>query len=553
MDFRNYFDEAATPDSRGHTDFHRFSLWDITTMLKERDDPLSASATSVKRARDGTVLSASDFTKCRQTLNDHGPQAYAIQWANTVGRADNLDCGALEVFSYEIPYSTYITCERTSRIYEATTIDSFVRRYVNARDCDRHVYEIVNATMRRPSDDDQTCFVLGGCHLYVDIEFERLANPLIDGRKVVARVIDALLAQLHALYPDVDFESEADWFVLDSTSARKFSQHIVVRVRDGNWAFRSYLGMIDVMGPVRRQLIDEDIEAGLTRDDTSFVYEIGRDEEHRVSCIDMSVYSLRRAFRLVYSSKYGDPERRLLDAPPTLKHDHLRTRTSVALRAMRNGATYDATTRMPVDETFLRLSMINNVNTNAHLVGPVASNQSSTATSLHSSRSRRAETPVAPAVDTISTLDDDESSSRALSPSPVATVSHPVETPNVTVSNDSAPVPESLRAVLNAEPLFVRAGIDRVVYKPMAMTLHVQCRSTHCERAQRAHKSNRIYYRVYLRSAQIHGYCHSDKCRHLPRVEHEFSPEARALLDTYLHSHDAIGMRRVNTSVADDF
>ncbi|XP_004696520.2 DNA-directed primase/polymerase protein [Echinops telfairi] len=72
------------------------------------------------------------------------------------------------------------------------------------------------------------------CKLYFDLEFNKLANPGADGKKMVALLIEHVCKALQELY-SVNCSAE-DVFNLDSSTDEKFSRHLIFQLR--NVAFK---------------------------------------------------------------------------------------------------------------------------------------------------------------------------------------------------------------------------------------------------------------------------------------------------------------------------
>lgn len=68
------------------------------------------------------------------------------------------------------------------------------------------------------------------CKLYFDLEFNKLANPEADGKKMVALLIEHVCKALQELYR-VNCSPE-DVFNLDSSTDEKFSRHLIFQLRD---------------------------------------------------------------------------------------------------------------------------------------------------------------------------------------------------------------------------------------------------------------------------------------------------------------------------------
>jgi len=275
---------------------------------------------------------------------------------------------------------------------------------------------------------------------------------------------------------------------------------------------------------VQQRLIDEDLVRGLDLADTTYLYEIGRDDATRISCIDGSLFTKHRGFRVLYSSKYDDPERRLLDAPPTLRHDHLRRRLSPLVQAVDAGAVDDISARLPVNEAFLRASLVNNVARDAQLVGD------STPLTAASRRRSAAPTPRPP-----------RASGGCSAPRCLAAAGSSASPPPPP-SAPSPDVPAKLRQAIDADPILAESGIESIVYTPMSMEMRIQSRSTYCRRAKRSHGTNRSFFHVYLRTATFRCGCYSSACSALPRPQLTLGDRSRQLLAEFLATDPAMAV-----------
>ncbi|KAB0352580.1 hypothetical protein FD754_017437 [Muntiacus muntjak] len=101
------------------------------------------------------------------------------------------------------------------RIYLVTTYAQLWFYYKSRRNL-LHCYEVIpeNAV----------------CKLYFDLEFNRLANPGADGKKMVALLIEHVCKALQEFYR-VNCSAE-DVLNLDSSTEEKFSRHLIFQLRD---------------------------------------------------------------------------------------------------------------------------------------------------------------------------------------------------------------------------------------------------------------------------------------------------------------------------------
>ncbi|KAM8787262.1 DNA-directed primase/polymerase protein [Rhynchonycteris naso] len=105
------------------------------------------------------------------------------------------------------------------RIYLVTTYAQFWFYYKSRKNL-LHCYEVI------PEH--------AVCKLYFDLEFNKLANPGADGKKMVALLIEHVCKALQELY-GVNCSAE-DVFNLDSSTDEKFSRHLIFQLR--NVAFK---------------------------------------------------------------------------------------------------------------------------------------------------------------------------------------------------------------------------------------------------------------------------------------------------------------------------
>jgi hypothetical protein len=177
------------------------------------------------------------------------------------------------------------------RFFGAAPAAALWRRYRALPCAARHHYELLREGRR--------------CRLYFDLEFDAAENPGRDGPACV----DALLSLLRDAMPLRLGVSLDDCTVveLDSSSAAKFSRHLVLHAPGGG-AFASAVAC----GAFVRSFWAEDVAARRSTDvraDACFVRRSGTDE--LVPFVDLGVYTRNRAFRLYLSSKAGK-EARLL-------------------------------------------------------------------------------------------------------------------------------------------------------------------------------------------------------------------------------------------------
>ena len=115
------------------------------------------------------------------------------------------------------------------RSYIVASRDDFWRRYRTLPSDFRHYYELI----RHGSP----------CHLYLDVEYCRRANPTADGARMIRTLLAELRAALASLL-EIDAAATDDWLRvvdLDSSTPTKFSRHLILRLHNGMTAFSDNL------------------------------------------------------------------------------------------------------------------------------------------------------------------------------------------------------------------------------------------------------------------------------------------------------------------------
>lgn len=193
--------------------------------------------------------------------------------------------------------------------------ESFLTAYRDLSSHQRHVYEIIREGF--------------ACRAYFDVEFQRAYNPTIVGEQlthVLILLIQRKLFQQFSLVVD-----SSNFIVLDSSSDRKFSQHIIVLIDDPENSAREVLFRDNsAVGRFVRALLMESLSAvrisaatygnhGLADALASYdsvqtatvsdVFTVHTADDGLDACfVDTSVYSRNRSFRILMSSKFGKTE-----------------------------------------------------------------------------------------------------------------------------------------------------------------------------------------------------------------------------------------------------
>ena len=231
--------------------------------------------------------------------------AWGDEWdANHSGRAAD-DSNSNSKSKSNANAMRYFSAEdaehRGRRKFIASTLDAFWARYVNVAWDKRHFYELIRADR--------------ACHLYYDLEYSKRANPSVsdaDGRAATDALISLTLEEL-AREEGIKTEDgeplrASDVVVeLQSTSATKFSRHLVFKLPGAAFANAAHVGHF-----VRRlwKRVAETRETD-PRCALLFVRKDIDDEVAATPFVDLGVYTRNRAFRVYLSSKFAKRTRLL--------------------------------------------------------------------------------------------------------------------------------------------------------------------------------------------------------------------------------------------------
>ncbi|XP_056694333.1 uncharacterized protein [Spinacia oleracea] len=185
----------------------------------------------------------------------------------------------VRIFSYQDHFSG-------QRRFLVSTYQEFWRRYKNMDSKSRHHYEVIQEGFP--------------CHLYFDLEFNRLENIDKDGNQMVDLL---LLVMFEALYEKYQIQGEEDWVVeLDSSTEAKFSRHLVLRIPKVAFKDNSHAGAFV------SELFSR-IYSAREKDARFQQLFISKDSSSAGPSmqlfVDNAVYTRNRCFRLALSSKAG--------------------------------------------------------------------------------------------------------------------------------------------------------------------------------------------------------------------------------------------------------
>ncbi|KAK6936776.1 hypothetical protein RJ641_033806 [Dillenia turbinata] len=138
------------------------------------------------------------------------------------------------------------------------------------------------------------------CHLYFDLEFNRRENLEKDGNEMVDLLITVVFKALRAKY---SIEGNLEWVVeLDSSTAEKFSRHLVIRIPNTAFKDNSHVGAF--VAEICSQITSAK-EKDISFKKLFISKESGSAEHQYQLFVDTAVYSRNRCFRLPLSSKAG--------------------------------------------------------------------------------------------------------------------------------------------------------------------------------------------------------------------------------------------------------
>lgn len=162
---------------------------------------------------------------------------------------------------------------------------------------------------RRPAEQRCTYEVIASgspCKLYMDLEFNKILNPLCDGNKMTNILVRATVWLFQELF-DLTL-SPSDVLILDACTASKFSQHLIFQT--GCIAFQDNIHAGSFVKHLVSLLKDGKIPILEPEDQQSlFVRNSEGSNSNDVpptsSFCDLAVYTKNRNFRLFLSSKFG--------------------------------------------------------------------------------------------------------------------------------------------------------------------------------------------------------------------------------------------------------
>ncbi|CAM8903414.1 unnamed protein product [Rhodiola kirilowii] len=220
----------------------------------------------------------------RSDLSDHAKLESSREVWATFPRQDEAIKSTKEhqnvcIFSYQDHFSG-------QRRFLVSSYKEFWRRYKQIKANHRHHYEVIQEGLP--------------CHLYFDLEFNNKDNHDKNGDEMVDILIKEVLDALRDKY---SIHGCDDWIVeLDSSTADKFSRHLIVRVPGAAFKDNIHAGafVAEICSRINNAKDSEDSlqKLFICKDSTS-------SGTVRQLFVDSAVYSRNRCFRLPLSSKAG--------------------------------------------------------------------------------------------------------------------------------------------------------------------------------------------------------------------------------------------------------
>lgn len=147
-------------------------------------------------------------------------------------------------------------------------------------------------------------------HLYLDMEGCKVMNPNIDFDQLSAELISELRDYMCEIcIAPRELLMQWELVVLDSSTAVKFSKHIIVKIPDCTFQNNYYCGAL-----IRNFHMYLEHQYGETEDNKYYIHPFGdAKSKNKVCVLDLAVYTKFRDFRLIGSCK-----RKGCDNPKTL-------------------------------------------------------------------------------------------------------------------------------------------------------------------------------------------------------------------------------------------
>ncbi|XP_045035655.1 DNA-directed primase/polymerase protein isoform X2 [Daphnia magna] len=200
-------------------------------------------------------------------------QAEALEYAKQRG-------SGLMTFSFE----EQVPGSEGRRKYVVTHPTNMWKNHISRPPDQRCSYEVIPAESQ--------------CKLYFDLEFNKLANPMRDGSKMVETLLEACSWALEDVF-NLQVR-KCDVLILDATTTNKFSQHLIYQ--NPNIFFKDNFHVGNFVKHLMMLVKDCNIPNIDVNDQRDLF--VKNDKGESVSFCDLAVYTKNRNFRLFLASKF---------------------------------------------------------------------------------------------------------------------------------------------------------------------------------------------------------------------------------------------------------
>jgi len=145
------------------------------------------------------------------------------------------------------------------------------------------------------------------CWLYLDLEYPIELNPLCNGSRMTRTLIDIIRAYLLNHYHLLCDRS--NFLILDSTSSKKFSRHVIFTMKDMAFKDNSHVGKFikiicnDILLYLKSDIPSHGILNHFNKADIEEM--LVKTQHGEKLFIDNGVYTKNRHFRIYLSTKWG--------------------------------------------------------------------------------------------------------------------------------------------------------------------------------------------------------------------------------------------------------
>lgn len=229
-----------------------------------------------------------DLSKFNQNRNNIHPifrKFYLIKDAVSLSERN----GKLPIFSCDKPNSKI----KGAKLFYTASYERFWMFYSMLKDTERCFYETLLPDLLS--------------HLYADIEGCKITNKDVDFEKLYLELIENLKTFMIKIL-GID-ENDIRIIELDSSTDKKFSKHCIIKIKDCYFKNNFHCGAF--MRRFQKSIIEDH---GLPQEDNKYFIWSDKEKDFedktlKIFFVDLGVYTLRRQFRLLGSSKRSEVRR----------------------------------------------------------------------------------------------------------------------------------------------------------------------------------------------------------------------------------------------------